>query len=214
MYSNTSIKSHFFPDAQSHCKSIGGMLMKVNDILEIEDVLVSSRVSSISDYIDLSNNAYSSLSSSDKKIYFWIDRVSNFINTSKTSNRVIRRCTETSDSIDPHCIVFRFETILIQNKVSYEPCLTESDECSSKSAKPICVDKHLESGSAAILPIKDGSSSTISVNTLIDYTCGNDKAYYLIDEYCYKVDFHETTWQEGKSKCERDNATLFIPEKK
>ncbi|CAF1354487.1 unnamed protein product [Rotaria sp. Silwood1] len=31
-------------------------------------------------------------------------------------------------------------------------------------------------------------------------------------EYCYKVLFHETTWQNAKSECERDNAMLFVPE--
>ncbi|CAF1415851.1 unnamed protein product, partial [Rotaria sp. Silwood1] len=55
-------------------------------------------------------------------------------------------------------------------------------------------------------------SSMISVNTTTDYTCGDDEEYHLMDEYCYKIFFHETTWQDAKSECERNNAMLLIPQ--
>ncbi|CAF1252225.1 unnamed protein product [Rotaria sordida] len=213
MYDDTSKKSHVFPDAQSHCKSIGGIIAKINDILEIQEVLPSSFFRLTSNYRYSSDDLYSSSDMLNRKKYFWIDRTYNFINTSQTSNHPIRRCTETSDDIDSHCIVLRLDKILIGNVISYEQCLTESDECLPESAIPVCVDKHIEPNLTIIHPIKHGSSSIISINTSIDYTCGDDKTYHFINNYCYKVDFHETTWNEAKNKCEHDNATLFIPEK-
>ncbi|CAF4155070.1 unnamed protein product, partial [Adineta steineri] len=209
VYKDISTKIHEFSDAQSHCKSIGGILAKVNDILEIQDVLRSALFS-------LSSISIDSLSSSSlltRKRHFWIDRVSNFKNTSQILNRSIRRCTKPSEFHDPNCVVLQLERIAIQDAIGYELCITESDECISEEAIPACVDKHLEPDAAVVVPIKDGSSTTISVSTSVDYTCGDDINYHLIDEYCYKLDVHETTWDKAKTICEDDNATLFIPEK-
>ncbi|UJR19928.1 hypothetical protein I4U23_023060 [Adineta vaga] len=205
MFDDTLQKAHAFPDAQSHCKSIDSTLAKVNDILEIQDILSSSA-------IDITRSVTNSFDMPDRKKHFWVDRASNFMNTSQTSNRAIQRCSKTSDSFDPHCIVLSFERIQVDNKIDYERCLTESNECPSESAMPVCVHKHWEPNSTVIRPIEHGSSLDISVKTTIDYTCGDDEAYYLINDYCYKVNFHETTWNEAKAECTRDNATLFIPE--
>ncbi|CAF3918278.1 unnamed protein product [Rotaria sp. Silwood1] len=211
VYTDTLIEKDSFADAQSYCKSIGSMLAKMNDILGIQDVLFSSVFTFYGIFSYSSHYYYSS--PLDNKKYFWIDRTSNIINNNVTLERPIGRCSQTSESIDQNCILLRYQKILIDNTTSYERCFTESDECSSKSAIPVCVDKYLESDSTVISSTNDNNSSIISVNTSIDYSCGNDKEYHLIDQYCYKVYFHETTWQDAKTECERDNAMLFIPGK-
>ncbi|CAF3311986.1 unnamed protein product [Rotaria sp. Silwood2] len=210
VYTYTLTEKDSFSNAQSYCKSIGSMLAKMNDILGIQDVLLSS-VFTFHNTFSYSSYDYSS--PLDSKKYFWIDRTSDIINNNKALDRPIERCSQTSESIDRNCIILRYQKILIDNITSYERCFTESNECSSKSAIPVCVDKHLESNSTVIPPTNDDISSIISVDTSIDYSCGDDKEYHLIDEYCYKVYFHETTWQDAKAECEHDNAMLFIPGK-
>ncbi|CAF1051081.1 unnamed protein product [Rotaria sp. Silwood1] len=210
VYTDTLTEKDSFSDAQSYCRSIGGMLAQMNDILGIQDVLLSSVFIF---YHSLSHSSYYYSSPFDNKKYFWIDRTSNTINNNKNLDRLIERCSQTSKFADRNCILLRYQKILIDNITSYERCFTESDECSSKSAIPVCVDKHLESDSTIIPPITDNSSSIISVHTSIDYSCGHNKEYHLIDQYCYKVHFHETTWHDAKAECEREDAMLFIPEK-
>ncbi|CAF1080639.1 unnamed protein product [Adineta ricciae] len=197
IYSDTFQKTFDFPDAQSHCKSMGARLAKVGDVVEIQDALDTK-------FFDSSDRT-DSASLLETKKFFWIDRVSNYT----TTNRAIRRCTHRSSSADPYCVVLRFEQVRINDQIGYEHCLTESDECPSQSATPVCVMKHLE---RTVRRMKYGSPSTISIDTLIDYTCGNDNEYHLIEDYCYRVDSHETIWNKAKNKCERENASLFVPE--
>ncbi|CAF5229116.1 unnamed protein product, partial [Rotaria magnacalcarata] len=131
----------------------------------------------------------------------------------KTLDISIPKCSlKAPESLDRNCIAARYEKTIIDDAVSHDPCIIESNECSSMSAVPVCVDKHLKSDSAFIQLTEVGDGSTVSVSTTIDYSCGDDKEYHLVDGFCYKINVHEITWQEAKSQCERENAALFIPE--
>ncbi|CAF4012693.1 unnamed protein product [Rotaria sp. Silwood2] len=209
-HTNVSIKKNSFSSAQSYCKSIGGMVAKINDILEIQDILPKSMFTS--DVFDTFSFGFRSRMFNDTK-FFWIDRTSDITNDNKTSDRSIGRCSKTSQVIDPHCILLRYEKIIIHDTMTYEWCFTESNECSSISAIPVCVDQDLDFNSIVIPRTTGDDSSIVSINISSDYSCGDDTQYHLMDDYCYKVDLHETTWQDAKAKCERDNATLFIPER-
>ncbi|CAF4156401.1 unnamed protein product [Rotaria sp. Silwood2] len=209
-HTNVSIKKNSFSSAQSYCKSIGGMVAKINDILEIQDILPKSMFTS--DVFDTFSFGFRSRMFNDTK-FFWIDRTSDITNDNKTSDRSIGRCSKTSQVIDPHCILLRYEKIIIHDTMTYEWCFTESNECSSISAIPVCVDQDLDFNSIVIPRTTGDDSSIVSINISSDYSCGDDTQYDLMDDYCYKVDLHETTWQDAKAKCERDNATLFIPER-
>ena len=187
---------------------MGGVLAKINDILEIEDLLSQSMLTGID------SNIFS-LSSSSVEIprYFWIDRTSDLMNNNKKSDRSIETCFQTSKSIDRNCIVLRREKIVVDNILSNQRCFAESDQCSSISAIPICVDRQLELNSIKFPQTTNGDSSIISVNISTDYSCQENTDYHLIDGYCYKVSFHETTWNDAKAECERENAILFLPKK-
>lgn len=199
-----------FLNAQSYCESVGGMIAKINDILEIQHLLPK--------YMLFKNDFEIYLDSrvpwlSTQVNYFWIDRTSDISHRDKTLNSSISKCTlKASKSIDRNCIAVLYEKTITDNVVTYDPCIIESNECSSISAVPVCVDKHLKSDSTFIPLTEVGNGSTVSINTTIDYSCGDDKEYHLLDGYCYKLNIHETTWQEAKSQCERENATLFLPE--
>ncbi|CAF4317174.1 unnamed protein product, partial [Rotaria sordida] len=106
--------------------------------------------------------------------YFWIDRTSNIINNNKILDHSIRKCFQTSKSIDQNCIVLHREKILIDDTLTFQRCFSESDQCSSMSAIPVCVDKNLEVDSIVIPSTINSKSTVISVNVSIDYSCGND----------------------------------------
>jgi hypothetical protein len=189
---------------------MGVVLAKINDILEIQDIVTQSRLTEK----EFSRSSYgygSTLVETTK--YFWIDRTSDIMNNKKKPDRSIETCFRTSKSIDRNCIVLRREKIIVNDVLSSEWCFTESDQCSSMSAIPICVDKQLELNSIKFPRTTNGDSSIISVNISTDYSCEEDTDYHFIDGYCYKVSFHETTWNDAKAECERENATLFLPEK-
>jgi hypothetical protein len=78
------------------------------------------------------------------------------------------------------------------------------------SALPVCVDQHLENNSTLIT---DDSSEEISVNVAVDYSCGDDHGYHFVDDYCYKISFHEVSWNDAKAECQNDGAMVFVPEK-
>ena len=44
----------------------------------------------------------------------------------------------------------------------------------------------------------------VSVNVTIDHSCGDDNDYHFIDDYCYKISFHEVNWNDAKSECQHD----------
>ncbi|CAF3685928.1 unnamed protein product, partial [Rotaria sp. Silwood1] len=138
---DTLIKKSSFSTAQSYCKSVDGMIAKINNILDIQDVLPMSML--IGNFYG--GYQYSSISRiSDATKYFWIDRTSDIINNNTTLDHSIGRCSQTSQVIDQNCIVLRYERTIIHDTVMYERCFTESNECSSMSAIPVCVDRHLE----------------------------------------------------------------------
>ncbi|CAF3426307.1 unnamed protein product [Rotaria socialis] len=203
-------KKTSFSNAQSSCESFGGMIAKINDALEIQHLVPKSTLTGDNFGIW----PYSSVSRIPKRVqYFWIDRTSSTSIKDATLDFSIPKCSmKTSESVDRHCIAVIFEKTVIQDAVSYDPCIIESNECSSTSAVPVCVDKHLKSDPTFIHSTEVGDDSVVSVNTTIEYSCGGDKEYHLVNGFCYKIIVHETTWQEAKSQCERENAALFIPE--
>ncbi|CAF3728420.1 unnamed protein product [Rotaria sp. Silwood1] len=210
LYSDYLPKKSSLSTAQSYCKSIGGILLKINDILEIQDIVPKSMLTKgfygeyqVSSVSHIFNNT----------IYFWIDHTSDIMNSDIKFYRSIPRCFETPKIIDQNCIVVRRQNISFFDIMTYERCFTESNKCSSMSAIPICVNQHLEFNSTVIPSTTNDDLSIISVNTTIDYSCDDGTDYHLMDQYCYKISFHETTWQDAKSECERENATLFLPEK-
>lgn len=172
--------------------------------------------SSFFSFSSSSGYSFSSLisSPSERKRYFWIERPSNATNNGTTIDRTIERCTQRFTATDSNCVLLRYEKSFVDGSAIYERCLTESDQCSSEGAKPVCVDKIIDP-TAGVTPLsKDESENNLKVNTPSDYICDNDTEYQLMDDYCYKVDFHETTWDQAKAKCESENATLFVPEKR
>ncbi|CAF1411640.1 unnamed protein product [Rotaria sordida] len=205
-----SVKKNSFSTAQSYCQSIGGVLAKINDILEIQDLVFSSKL--YGNHFDEYPYFYiPSLLNNTK--YFWVDRTSDIINTNKTSDHFIGKCFETLKSFDQNCVVLHRENITVDNISTFQSCFTESDQCSSMSAIPVCVDKNLEFNLTTMSSTPDGVSSIISVNISTDYSCGDDTDYHFMNDYCYKVLFHETTWHNAKAECERDKAALFLPGK-
>ncbi|CAM4808312.1 unnamed protein product [Rotaria magnacalcarata] len=201
-------KTTSFSYAQSYCESVGGMIAKINDVLEIQQLLPKSTLTGGGFGI------YSPVSQkTDQVNYFWINRTSDISHRDKTLDISIPKCSlKAPESLDRNCIAARYEKTIIDDAVSYDPCIFESNECSSMSAVPVCVDKHLKSDSTFIQLTEVGDGSIVSVNTTIDYSCGDDKDYHLVNGFCYKINVHEITWQEAKSQCERENAALFIPE--
>ncbi|CAF4618201.1 unnamed protein product, partial [Rotaria sp. Silwood2] len=196
-----------FSSAQSYCKSKHGILAKINDIREIEDLLP---------YLLINNTYYFKRFSFDYSIingktYFWIDRTMNIRNDNTSSKGFLRKkCIEASKSIDRNCIVLRREKIFVNNVLYLQQFLSESDQCSSVSARPVSIDNNLESHLNTIPSILNNDLPIVKVNISLDYLCGNDTDYHLVGNYCYKILLHKTTWHEGKIECERDNATLFI----
>jgi hypothetical protein len=203
------VETNSFSTGQSYCKSRDGVLAKINDILEIQNIVPKSLLTEKT--FSISVDQYSTLLETVK--YFWIDRTSDMMTNNKKADHYLDRCFQTSKSIDRNCIAVRREKIVIDDVLSKKWCVTESDQCSSISAAPICVDTQLDLNSIKFTRTTDDDSSIISVNISTDYSCQDDADYHFIDGYCYKVSYHETTWIDAKAECERENAVLFIPEK-
>ncbi|CAF1393778.1 unnamed protein product, partial [Rotaria sordida] len=204
------VRNNSYTTAQSYCKSMGGVLAKINDIVEIQDLLPQYMLGKgYFDKYPFSN----SQKIDDMVTHFWIDRVSHMLSDSKISDRLISKCFNTSKSIDRNCIALDYERVLIDGVTAVIECFSESDQCSLTSTIPVCVDKNLESHLSIMPSMENGDLSNIKVNISTDYLCGNDTDYHLIGDYCYKVLLHETTWHEAKAECEREKAKLFLPEK-
>ncbi|CAF3855672.1 unnamed protein product [Rotaria sp. Silwood1] len=210
VYSHLSVKKNSFIDAQSYCKSIGGIIAKINDILEIQDILSETTL-----YRRYSKtfSIFAFINSYNTSKYYWIDRTLNIIDNNTISDRLLEKCSQISNIIDQNCIVIRYEKYTNNNITTWDQCIAESNQCSSVSAMPVCIDQQLEFNSTIIHSINNNESLSVSVNLSIDYSCGSDTDYYFIDEYCYKISIHEISWNDAKSECERDNAMLFVPEK-
>ncbi|CAF5082540.1 unnamed protein product, partial [Rotaria sp. Silwood1] len=104
LYSDYLPKKSSLSTAQSYCKSIGGILLKINDILEIQDIVPKSMLTKgfygeyqVSSVSHIFNNT----------IYFWIDHTSDIMNSDIKFYRSIPRCFETPKIIDQNCIVVR-----------------------------------------------------------------------------------------------------------
>ncbi|CAF4424680.1 unnamed protein product, partial [Adineta steineri] len=135
-----------------------------------------------------------------------IDRTLDIPDNNTISNRLLDQCSQTPDNTDRNCIVVRHEKKTTENETNYEFCVSESDQCSSISAMPVCVDQHIELNTTSTI---DDNSFNISS----DYSCGDNSDYHLVDDYCYKISLHEASWNDSKLECQRDNAMLFVPEK-
>lgn len=146
----------------------------------------------------------------DTRLY-WIDRTTDTPNPNTISERLLKQCSKMPELIDRNCIVIQYVQNIDQ---THERCIIETNECSTKTAMPVCVDEHLETKSIIIPPIDNENSSDVSVNVTSEHSCDDpNNEYDFIDDYCYRISFHEVDWNEAKSICQRDQATVFVPEK-
>jgi hypothetical protein len=104
---------------------------------------------------------------------------------------------------EPHVTFSRFNITVARL------CIAESNQCSNVSAMPICVDQHIESKPTLVTP----NTGSISSNVASSYSCGEDPDYHFIDNYCYKIKFHEISWNDAQAECKQENAMIFVPEK-
>lgn len=206
VYSHFSTKKSSFSIAESYCKSIGGVIAKVNNILEILDILPESVL-----YTRLSKifPAFYNLRFINDTRYFWIDRTSDIPAEQTKAYRLLEKCSQIPNEIDKNCLVIHHEKKTTDNITISQRCVAQSNQCSTMLAIPVCVDQHIENNST-IIPI---NSNNISSKIATDYSCGDDNNYHYIDDYCYKIHDHEKSWNDAKAECEDENAMLFVPEK-
>ncbi|CAF0884788.1 unnamed protein product [Adineta ricciae] len=210
VYGHYSTRTNSYESARSNCDSLDSSLAKINDILELQDLLPRSTVyTHVFLWNQLANVQASVLLNFSK--YFWLDRTTNKASDPiDSSDLLLTKCSQSSPTTDRNC----FALSLKKTPNISELCVTESDECTTKSATPICVNDKFELNyTSNIRPWKDDISTVIATNISMDYSCGDNRTdYHFIDEYCYKITFHETTWSEAKSTCEKENAIVFVPE--
>ncbi len=204
------MKKNSFSIADTYCKSIGGEIARINDILEIQNILPESMLGT--GFLKVYPFHYYIKSLHNTK-YFWINRT---VDTADDNNTMISgslgKCSQVSETIDKNCLVIYNEPYGALGRFNITVarlCIAESNQCSNVSAMPICVDQHIEPKPRLVSPI----TADISTNISIDYSCGDDAEYHFVDDYCYKIKFHEISWNDAKSECEQDNAMLFVPEK-
>ncbi|CAF0886021.1 unnamed protein product [Adineta ricciae] len=210
VYGHYSTRTYSYESARSNCDSLGSSLVKINDVLELQDLLPRSMVyTHVFLWNQLANVQASALLNFSK--YFWLDRTTDKASDPIDSSRLLlTKCSQSPPTTDGNC----FALSLKKTPSISELCVIESDECTSKSATPICVnDQSKLNYTSNIHPWKNDNSTVIATNISMDYSCDdNQKDYHFIDEYCYKITFHETTWSEAKSTCEKENAIVFVPE--
>ena len=210
VYAHLSVEKTSISLAESYCRTIGGHLAKINDILEFPTLLPDSILNE-----NIKDRIYFGARMKDLSIqrYFWINRTSNTSSQMNISQDGMSKCTEISDKIDPHCVAIHYQSYKVHpffELYQTKPCLTESNECSNESAIPFCVDQYVEPR-VTLVPFGTG---VITLTIPTDYSCdNNDFDYHFIDGSCYKITLHETNWFDAKAECERDNAMLFVPEK-
>ncbi|UJR15370.1 hypothetical protein I4U23_002318 [Adineta vaga] len=211
VYSHYSNLQDSYALAQSYCNSLGSEIAKVSNTLELQEILSKSIISSHLYLWKILMNYRSSSSSIDFPRYFWIDRSVDTLNNYNVSYNLFTKCSQSPDKPDRNCLALIMKRTLNETEL----CITESNQCSSASAIPVCVDPKFQSKSNVLIsPYRNDQLSEISTNILSDYSCGDNQTdYHFIDEYCYKISFHEVSWNQAKSECERDNAMLFVPEK-
>jgi hypothetical protein len=210
VYSHYSAKQNSLQAAQTYCQSIGSTLAKINNIVEIQDILPDSIL-----HTRLMQQLlvfYKFKFVNDTR-YYWIDRTTDSPDPKTVSNRALKQCSKMPDTTEKNCIAIQYVQNSEESKIIHERCIIESNECSANLAMPVCVDQHIEAKPTIVPPISDDNPADVSVNATVDHTCGNDNEYHLIDDNCYKIIFNEVSWKDAKSECQRDNAILFIPEK-
>ena len=146
----------------------------------------------------------------DSRLY-WIDRTTDSAHPNTVSERLLKQCSKIPALIDRNCIAIQY----VQNAdQTHERCIIETNECSQKTAMPVCVDEHLEVKPTLVPSITDENPSDISVNITAEHSCGDQTTEYdFIDDHCYRIFFHEVGWNEAKLQCQSDQATIFVPEK-
>lgn len=147
--------------------------------------------------------------------YYWMDRTQDKPNENTISERLLKQCSKTPEKIDKNCISLQYVVDLgDEDGTVHERCIVESNECSTITAMPVCVDRHVEPKPTEVPPISDANPAQLSVDVTVDHLCDdpNDE-YDLIDDYCYKIINHEVSWKDAQEECQRDQATLFVPEK-
>ncbi|CAF1131378.1 unnamed protein product, partial [Rotaria sordida] len=211
IFSHFSSKTNSFQLAKNYCERIGGRLAKINDIIEIQDILPDSILHTR--LVQKLLIFYRFQFINDTR-YYWIDRTTDTADPTTVSERVPKQYSKIPEIIDKHCITIQYVSHSDQNIISYERCITESSECSTASAMPVCVDKHIEIKLTLVSSISDENPSEVSVNITNEYLCDDENnEYHFIDNYCYKISYHEVSWQDALVECRRDKAIVFIPEK-
>ncbi|CAF2928216.1 unnamed protein product [Rotaria sp. Silwood2] len=211
VFSHFSSKTNSLQLAKNYCETIGGILAKINDIVEIQDILPNPIL-----HTRLTQKLlifYKFRFVNDTR-YYWIDRTTDVADSATVSERLLKQCSKIPEISDKNCIAIQNVLNSDQNIVSHERCITESNECSTISAMPVCVDKHIEIKSTLVPPISDENPSEVSVNITSEHLCDDkDNEYHFIDNYCYKISHHEVSWNDAQTECRRDKAMVFIPEK-
>lgn len=211
VYSHFSAKTNSLASAQTYCESINGALASINDMVEIQDILPDSIL-----HTRLMQQLlvfYKFKFVNDTR-YYWINRTDEPASDSTISERLLKQCSKIPEIVDRSCIAIQYVANSEQNKISHERCIAESNECSTKTAMPVCVDRLLESKPELVPPIADDKPTGVSVNISLDYSCEDStNEYHFIDDYCYKIIAHEVGWNEAKAECQGDQAIMFVPEK-
>ncbi|CAF4543378.1 unnamed protein product [Rotaria sp. Silwood2] len=211
VYSHFSAKTNSLVSAKNYCQSIGGTLAKINDIVEIQDILPDSIL-----HTRLMQQLlifYRFRFVNDTR-YYWIDRTRDIADPATISERLLKQCSKIPESVDTNCIAIQYVPKSDQSLISHERCISESSECSIVSAMPVCVDKHIEMKPTFVSPISDENPSQVSVNITSEHICDDEEnEYHFIDNYCYKISYHEVTWKDAQAECRRDKAMVFVPEK-
>ncbi|CAF3088507.1 unnamed protein product [Rotaria socialis] len=211
VFSHFSVKKNSLAEAKSYCEFIGGTLAKINDTVELQDILPESILYTI--LIQRFRLSYKFRLVNDTR-YYWIDRTTDIADEKTISTRLLKQCSTIPENVNRNCIAVTSVPNNNDDEASDERCITESNECTKSSAMPVCVDKNLESKPTLIQPIKDGDQTSVTVDVITSYECDDPKnEYHLIDDYCYKVSDHKTSWKDAQEECRRDNAMVFIPEK-
>ncbi|CAF1131269.1 unnamed protein product [Rotaria sordida] len=208
VFSHFSAKTNSLQLAKNYCQSIGSTLAKINDIVEIQDILPDSIL-----HTRLMQQLllfYRFRFVNDTR-YYWIDRTSDLADPATISERLLKQCSKIPEFIDKNCIAIQYVPNSDQSIISHERCIIESNECSTISAMPVCVDQHIEIKPTLVPPITDENPSQVSVDIISGRICDNE--YHFIDDYCYKIIDHEVSWKDAQAECRRNNAMIFVPEK-
>ncbi|CAF0718155.1 unnamed protein product [Adineta steineri] len=212
VYSYYATKVQNLQAAQNYCRSIGTSLAKIKDIIQIQDILPESIL-----HTRLMQQLlvfYKFKYVNDTR-YYWIDRTDVDSHNNTISDRLLKQCSDIPELIDRNCISVKFVANSNESQTtSHERCIIESNACLIEQAMPICVDQHIELKPELVPPIADDDPSDITVDIVIDHSCGDENNdYHFVDDYCYKVFPEEVSWNDAKLKCQLDNATIFVPEK-